>query len=339
MRELDKLCLLIHGFCYAEMRRGQHGQVTDVRRPRYLERERQCADEWRSRLYDLAEREALAIVPWTAAPGGAAAEYNELALSILGERCFLLDCPDAREEAFWSSACGDTAAGAADELRSAFVGQGDRWNKEELLTALHAMACCRRLRAMLSERGFVLDETSVSAEGWGASFDGCVTKYTLNIRRLLGLSQVIHIHPEMTVPDAFFLLDAVDSEMVLLENGLRLYLFQLADQWVALYTLTSHSLANPPVRVRLAVEPDQVTVRSKQSVRLWPDPEPYHLPSAPEGFYEPPTPVVGFDGKGLCVPVSAGFVYRLAKAPAYVFAARGTTRAAFRDVLVHAELE
>jgi hypothetical protein len=32
-------------------------------------------------------------------------------------------------------------------------------------------------------------------------------------------------------------------------------------------------------------------------------------------------------------------VYRLAKAPAYLFAAPGTTRAAFLDVLTHAELE
>ena len=222
---------------------------------------------------------------------------------------------------------------------SALVGQGDRWNKEELLTSLHAVACCLRLSAMLSERGFVLDPDSLSAEGWGASFEGCVTKYTLNIRRLLSLSHAIQIRPEMTVPDTFFLLGAVGSETMMLENGLRLYLFQLPDQWAALYTRTSHSLAEGAASVRLAVDPDQVTVRSKQGIRLWPEPEPYHLPDAPAGCYEPPTQVVRFDEGRLCVPVSAGFVYRLAKAPAYLFAASGTTRADFLDVLMHAEHE
>jgi hypothetical protein len=192
---------------------------------------------------------------------------------------------------------------------------------------------------MLSERGFALDETTVSAEGWGASFEGCVTKYTLNMRRLLRLSQAIQIRPEMTVPDTFFLLDAVGSETVPLEHGLRLYLFQLPDRWVALYTLTSHSLADDAACVRLDVDPDQIVVRSKQGIRLWPDPEPYHLTQAPEGCYEPPTQVVRYDEGRLCVPVSAGLVYRLAKAPAYIFSAPGTTRAAFLNVLVHAEIE
>ena len=339
MKKLDKLCFLIHGFCYAEMERDRQRPITEVHRPRYLERERQCADRWRARLCGLLKSEALAIIPWSGAPGGPSADYSDLAQTALGERCFLLDCPDAREETYWSGACGDGAAGAADELRSALVGQGDCWNKEELLTALHARACCDRLSAMLSERGFVLDETSLPAEAWGASFEGCVTKYTLNFRRLLGLSHVIQIRPEMTVLDTLFLLDAVGSETMLLENGLRLYLFRLPNRWVALYTLTAHSLEGGAVYARLAVDPDQVTVLSKQGIRLWSDPEPYHLPDAPAGCYEPPTQVVRFEYGRLCVPVSAGYVYRLAKAPAYIFAAPGTTRASFLDVLTHAEFE
>jgi len=336
MKTLKKLNLLIHGFCYAEMERDRDRGHADARRHRYLEREKQCAARWRSRLHDLPDDEVLAIIPWPAAPGGPAADYSDLARSILGERYFLLDCPDAREATFWSAPCEDLAAGVTGELSAALVGQGARWNKEELLTALHALACCRRLRAMLAERGMVLDEKSISTEGWGASFEGCVTKYTLNIRRLLGLAKAIQIRPEMTVPDTLFLLDATGTDTILLDNGLRLYLFRMPDRWAALYTLTDHSLADEPTYARLQVGPEQITVRSKQGIRLWPDPEPYHLPAAPEGFYEPPVRVVRYDGETLRVPVSAGLVYRLAKAPAYILAAPGTTRSAFLDVLVHA---
>ena len=224
------------------------------------------------------------------------------------------------------------------EFKSAFVQQKMRWNKEELSTALHCLACCRQLHVMLAERGYWFDEKEVSAESWGASFEGCVAKYTLTMRRMLNLSNVVEIDYGMTVPDAFFLLDATHAEWVLLDNRLRLFLFKVGNQAIALYTLTAHSLADQVSYVALPCDPQKVTVKSKQGIRLWPQPEVYALPSAPCGYYEPPQELVRFADGRLYAPVSAGFVYRLAKAPAYIFAPPDMPYAEFRGTLMSAEL-
>ena len=90
--------------------------------------------------------------------------------------------------------------------------------------------------------------------------------------------------------------------------------------------------------MRLRGDPGQLEVRSKQGLRLWPGPETYHLPSAPVECYEPPLTVVTADAGEIRVPVSAGMVYRLAKAPAYIFAPPGMSDAEFRGILTAAEL-
>jgi hypothetical protein len=189
---------------------------------------------------------------------------------------------------------------------------------------------------MLDERGYRLDETA-TAQAWGASFDGCVTKYSLIFRRLLGLKSAVEIVFGLTTPDAAFLLDIAECDTVLLNDKLRLFIFRLPEGAIALYTATSHSLADRPAMVRIDIDPGAVTVKSKQGIRLWPEPEPYHLPTAPAGCYEPPQQVVKLDNGALCVPVSAGFVYRLAKAPAYIFSPPDMPYDSFRQVLIKAE--
>jgi len=171
---------------------------------------------------------------------------------------------------------------------------------------------------------------SAPAESWGASFDGCVTKYTLNLRRLLGLKHVIDINFELTVPDAAFLLDAELQEALLLPNGLRLFLFTAGDQALGLFTMTAHSLAT---FVAVLLNHQEVTEKSKQGIRLWPPAEAYHLPQAALAPYEAPQELVRCDLDTLTVPVSAGFVYRLAKAPVYIFAEQGQKIEEFTKLL------
>ena len=335
MKRLDTLYFLIHGFCYACMVWDSASRRPDDRIRPYLAREKKCAERWYSRLETLSDTAALIIIP--AGRVGPATDYYSQAVSALGDRCFMLDCVDCLEPQFWAEGSSDDRS-LLSEIESAFVQQQMSWNKEELHTALHCRACCRQFDAMLSQRGYSYDPATVLAESWGASFDGCVTKYTLNLQRILGLSNMVEIDFNMTVPDASFLLDRESFEGVLLDNGLRLFLFEGGYQTIALYTFTSHSLADPPAFVRLGVAPETVTVRSKQGICLWPEPDAYVLPSTPLGCYEPSQVVVTHEGGALQVPVNAGFVYRLAKAPAYVFVPGEIPHADIRTILTSAEL-
>ena len=117
-----------------------------------------------------------------------------------------------------------------------------------------------------------------------------------------------------------------------------MFLFRAEDRAIALYTLTSHSMADVPVFVRLSQDRGSITVRSKQGIRLWPQPETYLLAGAPLEYLEPAQQVVREEHGSLLVPVNAGFVYRLAKAPAYLFAPPEMPFERFRDVLPRAEL-
>ena len=335
MKRLDKLYFLIHGFCYACRDWGSASRQPDDQIRPYLAREKRCSEGWYSRLEELSETEALVIIP--ASREGPAADYYSEAVSILGDRCFMLDCVDCLEPQFWAEGGPDFYRSLLSEIESAFIQQQLSWNKEELHTALHCRACCQQFDAMLTQRGYSFDPTTVLAEGWGASFDGCVTKYTLNLQRILGLSNVVEIDFCMTVPDASFLLDTESSDCVSLDNGLRLFLFEDGNQIIGLYTFATHSLADQPAYVKLRVAPETVTVKSKQGIRLWPEPEAYSLPTAPLGCYEPSQVVVKYEDDGLQVPVNAGFVYRLAKAPAYVFVPSEIPRADIRDILNSAE--
>ncbi len=91
--------------------------------------------------------------------------------------------------------------------------------------------------------------------------------------------------------------------------------------------------------IGLKINPKQVTVKSKQGIRLWPDSEEYSLPGAPAGYFEPPQELIKYKNDRLYIPVSSGFVYRLAKAPAYIFANPGMKYNELRDILTKAEIE
>lgn len=312
---------MIHGFCYA----------ADARTPHAL-RERVCAAKWYARLEAFPETAALAIIP--AGRDGPAADFYAAAEAKLGDRCFMLDTPGCLHPEFWS--VGDLQGVMLSEIRTLLVHQRAAWNKEELFDALHAQACSRQLRVQAEERGFDFDPGAIAVDGWGESFDGCVTKYSLNLRRMLGLSRVVDIVFDLTVPDAPFLLDASLCDCVLLGAGLRLFVFVREDQFIGLYTRTEHSLADAPAYVTLPVERETITVKSKQGIRLWPKPAEYVLRNVPAGYHEPSQAVVSLGPEGLRVPVSAGLVYRLAKAPAYVFLPSGMPYADARAVLTSA---
>ncbi len=338
LKKLNRFYFLIHGLCYAEMTYEKNERDLDTNLKRYLEHENKCARKWRSGLKDLDKNEALIIIPWHGHENGPASQFNSFAASVLGDRCFILDSPDSFNPSFWSNKDDAFYEAISSELKSALIYQKDQWNDEELHTALHSLACCRQLDVLLRERGFYYDKSKVTSEGWGASFDGCVTKYTLNIRRILGLSNVIEINFNMTVPDALFLLDTVFRESVILKNGLRLFLFQSEDQAIGLYTMTSQSLENRAVFIKLKLNQNQLTVKSKQGIRLWPNPEIYHLPQSAIGHYEPEQKLVTYENNKLILPVSAGFVYRLAKAPTYIFANSEMTYHDFKEILINAEI-
>jgi hypothetical protein len=210
--------------------------------------------------------------------------------------------------------------GILGDLRDGLLGQGHGWNKEELDTALHARAAIDMLAGMMRDRGASIDPEAVEAEAWGASFEGCVTKYSCHFRRLLGLSHPIEIVFDKTVPDSYFLLEATQWERVLLRDDLCLFLFNIEGRTVALFVTTSQSLASPATWVGVPVAPDATMVMTKWEGRLWPAPVEEKTPQQSIGLYEPPQELVHVMGDKLYVPINAGMAYRLAKAPAYIFA-------------------
>ncbi len=335
MKRIEKLCLLIHGFCWACQDYDTAYSRFGARLNAYLAREQACIQGWYAHL-QLADNEALAVIP--AGLGGPAGAFYAQAAAALGDRFFMLECPDSLNQRFWADLQPGDERSILEEVKSALVHQHLHWNKEELQTALHCNACCRRFTKLLAERGYCIDPANISVEAWGASFEGCVTKYTLNIRRMLGLARVIEIAYGLTVPDAAFLLPIMHGESILLGNGLRLTLFTEGNRSFGIYAFTSHSLADQPAWVEIAAPADDMMVLSKQGIRLWPEPEEYVLMAVPPEYYEPPEMVVRRSGGGLQVPVNAGYVYRLAKAPAYVFLPQCIPFAEARTILASAVL-
>jgi hypothetical protein len=230
-------------------------------------------------------------------------------------------------------------AGIVAELRDALLGQGQEWHKEELDTALQCRGCVTQLWDLFEQRRLSLDVRSVQAHAWGASFEGCVTKYSTNLRRLLALAQPIEIDYPQTVPDAAFLLESEWIGRHAITDDLRLFLWRLGDRPVGLFARTSESLADRPVRVSLTVDPDSLTVVGKQGGRLWPPPTEDKTPPCGPGYYEPPQDRVTWSDGQLVVPVNHGMVWRLAKAPAYLMGPPQMSAEAFGDLLLTARIE
>lgn len=318
--KLKRFYFLIHGFCYTEMTRG--AEAIDPKLLPYLLREETCAKKWRARLFQFAATDALVVIPTHPGLGESLKEYLKLAELLLGDRVFVLDCPDALSPAFWQQG-DDFNCQIVAELQGAFVQQQLRCNNEEMVTHLHCLACARQFKQLLTERGYSFDAATVLGKAWGASFEGCVTKYTNTLRYLLGLANPIAINFNLTVPDAPFLLNIFRFTWIEQPNGTRLYVFKIGKEGIALFTTTSHSMADEPLFVVLPAELSNATILSKQGIQLWPEPELYELITAPPEYREPAQELVTLDGDKLKVPVSSGFVYRLAKAPAYIFPPEG----------------
>lgn len=310
MTTLTKIHFLVHGFCYAESFAG------DSRWQSYLGREEVCAASWRRRLQDMGPTEALAIIPWPAA-GKHTATFLATARSLLGPGCLLLDTPF---RAFHGSPARDA-------------------NREEHDTAGHAEACALQLKALLEKAGLAMEPETTAAEGWGASFEGCVMKYTLHLRRALGLRRPIAVPFGLTVPDAEFLLGATCTETQVLDQDMRGFLFDRGTERFALFTRTTEALGDSPRQVRLPPGSDRLIVKSKQGIRLWPNAQPYVLPNVPPEYREGPQEIIRCEGGQLTLPVCAGYVYRLAKAPAFVFAPADMSFAEFRGIIMAAKGE
>ncbi len=334
--KIEKLYFLIHGLCYQDMCKTT-GTFSDEKLIPYLEREKKCTQQWRERLKGFSENEALVIVPWTTDKKGPVAEFNRFAKSILKDHCFILDTPGPFENEFWADSSCAFQLNIIDEIQAAFVYQKEAWNKEELITALHAKACAGQFCKMLKDRGFVFNAKTVQSEGWGASFDGCVLKYSLNFRRILNLEHAIEINFDLTVPDASFLLNAKMLSSFIRNDGLRIFVFENNNKLFALCTLTTFALDS--AQRYIALNKGKIkAVKSKQGIQLWPQTQDYYLPNAPIGHYEPPQNPVSIKNDSLLVPATSGFVYRLVKAPAFIFASEKIEFSDFFNLLQKAEL-
>jgi hypothetical protein len=314
--QLNRLVFLIHPFCYAEVKPGEPTWP-------FALREQKCAKLWLDDACKLGDDEALAIVPSRIDGDAPTEKFIEGVSAAIGSRCIPLRCPYPSTTGFWDVVAQDSEAIVSD-LRGAFLNQRESWSREELSTGLHSRGCVTMLFNELEARNLAIEPRSLRADAWGESFDGCVTKYSLNIRRLLGLANVIEIDFERGVPDASFLLEAELVGRFELGADLRLFQFITSeDKPTALYVRTSESPGDQAMQVHVPIDPEQVSVSTKQCGRLWPLPVEDRTPWHKTGPRESPQELVQSADAGLIVPVSSGMVYRLAKAPAYLMAEDG----------------
>jgi hypothetical protein len=330
MIRLNRLTFLVHPFCYAATPPGSP-------LARFALREQRCAARWEQAARAMPDDHALVIIPVGGHPLKAAQAFVERVAPALGQRCILLTSPYLADSSLWNRLLPTHAAGVAEELRDAYLRGNEDWNKEELYTSIHSRGCVAELAEELAMRGFQFDPAAGGAEAWGESFDGCVTKYSLNLRRLLSLACPVDVEFGLTVPDAAFVLETRHDERLDLPSDLRLFLFEAEGRAIGLYVATRDALAQRPRCVRVPVDPRAVTVLSKRGARLWPPPDEDSLSWPCLGVTEPPQVLVREHQGQLVVPVSTGHVYRLAKSPAYLFASPGVSLAEFRDQLTRAQ--
>lgn len=334
MPSISRVHFLIHGFCYAEM--AAAGGLPDPLAP-YLARETRCAVAWRTAVHAMAPADLLVVIPWPGTSRGPTRDFASLALAALGDRCLVLEAADGS-----ASTAAAVGAGVDPAVAAAFApttrGDASRLNREELDTGRHGLALATQFLEMLRERRYDIDPRAVTSVAWGASFDGCVTKYSLYLRRLLGWRHPVAVAFDMTVPDARFAVDATQIEVLAVGECVRAFMLQAGAQYLALFVANGNSLADPAGQVAVPLDPRSTTVLSKQGLRLWPDPEPYLLRDVPAGYEEAPQQVVGVQVDRLIVPLSAGLVYRLARAPAYLVAGPDLSLGQFRARLLAATL-
>lgn len=348
---IRNLVFFIHPFCY-----GHHAArgMTAKQWPYGPFEDARVASWWRATA-ELPDDAALAMVPLPGTPSEQTRAYCEHAAATLGKRFILMDCPDYQSPAFWKRGGkgAPTSESVLAEFRDLCLGQGSAWSKEEVETGLHTRACVATLEHELTRRGLRLDRNRLKAQGWGASFEGCVTKYTLNFARLLRLANPVQIDFAMTMCDAAFMLGATCVERVTVgdtasgsgagggsgatSGGAVLHLFRQKGRGVAIFFARAASPADRAARVRLRFDGAGLRVTDKRGVRLWPNPR-FKPVCADVGLAEPPQELVRLRDGRLEAPLCTGLVYRMAKAPAYFHAPRGMSMETFRSLLVDAEI-
>ncbi|MCX5660329.1 MAG: hypothetical protein NTW19_11490 [Planctomycetota bacterium] len=331
------LVFLIHPFCY-----GHHAaRGMTLKQWPYGPFEDQRVEAWRRETAALPDDAALAMVPLPGLASERTADYYKLARAALGNRFIPMDCPDYLSPSFWAKQDAKLAKGVLEDLRDLCLGQGSAWNKEEMETGLHARACAALLEKELVRRGLRLDRRRLHGRAWGASFEGCVSKYSLSFRRLLRLERPIDIEFDMTMCDAAFLLGARWIETLPIKGGGRLFLFQQKGRgparFLAIFIAEGSSLGERASRVRLSGDGAGLTVTDKRGIRLWPRPR-FKPVCGDVGLAEPEQPLVRLVDGRLEAPLCDGYVYRMAKAPAYFHSPRGMSEETFRAALSDAEI-
>jgi hypothetical protein len=188
---------------------------------------------------------------------------------------------------------------------------------------------------MMNDRSYGLPDT-VSMEGWGAAFEGCVMKYCGNLTRVLDLRRPIEVEYEMSVPDAGFLLRVDRWERLALDRNLRCFLFEAKGRLYGLLAHTVESVGHCPLLAEIPLDPGTTRVLDKSGARLWPEPCEDGLPRSELGYREPMQSLVEEFSGGLRIPVNGGLVYRRAKAPAYVLPERHMKWEEFKGIMAKA---
>ena len=328
MKTLSQLILITHPMAYHQL------AAQKWARP-WIAAEQRAAKRWYAACAKLPVNAAVAIVGCYKANPADMESVCAKMREVLGDRTVVLQEPEYLHPDHWQGLSREDEAARFDDLRLALLNQRDAWNKEEMETFFHSRRCVRRLCNELESRGMSID-ASTRLLGWGVEFEGCTAKYALALRELLGLASPPELDLTMCVPGARFMLAARSPERIALPIGVTIYLADTRHGPAALFLDDLGTLRHAARRVRLPLALAAGVVRTKQNGRLWPEPQVDRRKPGPPGCHEMMQKLVTCDDAGLVVPVCSGMVYRLAKAPAYLFAPPGMPREAFRRHLLAA---
>lgn len=327
---LDRLILLTHPLAYHQFAGQSWAQP-------WIERERQQVERWLAAARVLGPRDVLAMVScYPQGPADMEALAHRLT-GVLGKRCVVLREPEYRHPDFWRSLSAGLKGDLLDDLAAACTRQGDQWNKEEMETLFHSRRCAQSLAATLRGMGLRVDPAVTKLIAWGEEFEGCTAKYALAFREAFGLARPAEIDYDLCVPGAAFLLKAPPPERIRLPGAFDVYIFP-ARRPFALFMDTANTLRDPARRVRVPGDWRGAVVRSKPGLRMWPTPATERRRLGPPGVHERTQPLVTATRAALSLPVCTGVIYRLAKAPAFLFAPPAMSLRTFRRRLLKARL-
>ena len=185
MEELKKLYLLCHPI--------YHLDRPESSRKHYVEDEAVLFEKWKELIIREGQDKGSGMCLLLDCSGPKTEELKDLALECFGARCVMPD----------SSLCShpDIKILLAEDLQKTLESRGSytQWTPYEMWSSVNARTWSEDFVRRLRNQGYHFDPGTVAFESCGASWGGCVTKYSVFMGRYLGLSNPMKQNVELSL--------------------------------------------------------------------------------------------------------------------------------------------